>query len=127
MEDDAGEVLQVNLMDNTGSRGNDTKVLESLGAPLEESEALLVAVHLEFLVGAKGLLVSKRIYLDGVINNQVDGDTGIDQRGIAAQLLGGIAHGSQINDSGDSSEILKDNTSRLELNLSGGLRSDLCR
>lgn len=127
VENDAGEVLQVDLMDNTSSRRDDSQVLEGLGSPLKELEALLITFHFELLVDVQSRSGSKLIDLNGVINNQIDRDSGVDQVGISAQSLGGISHGRQIDDSRDSSEILKNDTSRLELNLSGGLGSDLCK
>lgn len=55
--------------------------------------------------------------MNGVINDQIDGDVGIDLGGIRTETLDGITHGRQIDDSGDSSEILEDDTSGLEGNL----------
>jgi hypothetical protein len=56
-----------------------------------------------------------------MIDNEVDGDVGVDLGGIGSKTLGGISHGGQIDHSRDTGEILKNHTSRLEGNLSIGL------
>ena len=60
-------------------------------------------------------------YLNRVVNNQIDGDVGVDLSGISSKTLGSITHGSKIDDGRDTSEILKDDTSRLESDLSVSL------
>ena len=46
--------------------------------------------------------------LDGVIDDQFDWLQRIDQGGVAAQLLHGVAHGGEIDYAGDAGEILKE-------------------
>ena len=69
--------------------------------------------------------------LHGVIDDQLRGLQGIDQLGIAAQALHGIAHGGQIDDGGNAGEILHQNAAgregdflfRLGLAVPGGERA----
>ena len=56
-----------------------------------------------------------------MIDDEVDGDVGVDLGGIRAEALGGISHGGQVDHSGHSGEILEDDTSGLEGDLSVGL------
>lgn len=58
-----------------------------------------------------------------MVNNQIDGDVGVDLSGIGSKALGGITHSSEIDNGGDTSEILKNDTGGLEGNLSVGLGS----
>ena len=50
VEDDRGQVLEIDLMDNTGTWWHDPEVVEGLGAPLKELEALSISGELKKLV-----------------------------------------------------------------------------
>ena len=50
LEDDSGEPLKVDLMDDTVAGWDNTEVAESRLSPLEEGESLLVALKLDGLV-----------------------------------------------------------------------------
>jgi len=122
VEHDAGEVLKVDLMDDTRARRHDLEVIESLGSPLEELEAFAVTEELELLVLFAGISNTSGIDGDGVINDKIDGAERVDLRGIATETLHGVTHGSEINDSGYASEVLEDDTRWAERNLGVVLR-----
>ena len=63
-EADAGEVLEVDLVDDAGAGGHDEHVLEGLGAPLEEGEALAVPLELELLVLAERGIIAGKVHLN---------------------------------------------------------------
>jgi len=125
VEHNSGEVLQVNLMDDTGARGHDLELVESSGAPLEEGESLVVSFEFKFFVLLLGVSGARDIDLDGVIDDQVDGAEGVDLVGVTTESCHSISHGSQVNDSGYSSEVLQDNSSWLEGDLRTLLRGFL--
>mmetsp|Transcript_3556 Transcript_3556/g.6059 ORF Transcript_3556/g.6059 Transcript_3556/m.6059 type:complete len:220 (+) Transcript_3556:1031-1690(+) len=64
VEDHAGQVLQVDLMDDTGAGGHDLEVVEGLGSPLEELESFSVSVELNELVLLGGIRGSEHVSLD---------------------------------------------------------------
>ena len=57
------EVLEVDLVDDAGAGGHDEHVLEGLGAPLEEHEALVVPLELPRFVDGLRLLVPRDVHL----------------------------------------------------------------
>jgi hypothetical protein len=44
-----------------------------------------------------------------VVDDEFDGLQRIDERGVASELLHGIAHGGEVDDAGDAGEILEEN------------------
>mmetsp|Transcript_413 Transcript_413/g.467 ORF Transcript_413/g.467 Transcript_413/m.467 type:complete len:363 (-) Transcript_413:119-1207(-) len=114
IENNSGKIFQVDLMDDTRSGRNDQEVIESVLAPFQEFESLIVSIEFDFFVLQVSIFGSGVINLDGVIDDQIDRAGGVNLIGISTQSGGGISHGGQIDDGGDTSEILQDNSSRLE-------------
>jgi len=104
VEHGSREVLEVDLMDNTGARGNDAEVIEGLGAPLEELEALAVTNELELLIRDGSVSSAGGIDLDGVIDDEVNGAEGVDLGGVTTEALHSVTHGGEVNDSGDTTK-----------------------
>ena len=72
--DDLGQVLQVDLVADAHVGRHHPERLEGLLAPLEELVALLVALELEGGVEVEGVGLGEGVHLDGVVDDQVDGD-----------------------------------------------------
>ena len=102
VEDDTGEVLQVHLMDNTGAGWDNLEIVEGLGAPLEELEALAVTLELELFVLLGGAGDTSGIDLDGVIDDEIDGAERVDLARVASKTVHSVTHGSKINDGGNT-------------------------
>ena len=100
VEDNTSEVLEVDLMDNTGARRNNLEVVESLGAPLQELESLAITREFEALVAVTGITNTSCIDLDGVINDEIDGAERVDLAGVTTETLHSVAHGGKIDNSG---------------------------
>lgn len=118
-EDDSGEVLEVDLMDDTAAWGNDAEVVEGSRAPFQEFKAFVVALELDLLVLSPGVLDSGLVNLHGVVDDEIDRAEGVDFLGIAAQTSYCVSHGSEIDDSGDSGEILEDDSRGFESDFNG--------
>lgn len=118
-EDALGEVLEVDLVDDAGGRGDDAEVGERLLAPLEEAVALVVALELLLSVDGEGDAGGEIVHLDGVVNDEVAGYRGIDQGRVAAEALHGVAHGGEVDDAGDAGEVLEDDAPGHERHLDG--------
>ena len=73
VEDNAGKVLQVHLMDNTRTWRHDLEVIEGFGTPFEELEALTISMEFELFVLLGGSCNTSSIDLDRVIDDEVDG------------------------------------------------------
>jgi len=64
VHDSAGQLLEVDLVHDSGSRGHNEHVLEGGLPPLEELEALLVAFELDFLVHLERVAFAEGVHLD---------------------------------------------------------------
>lgn len=117
LHDDSCEVLQVDLMDNTGAWWNDLEVVESLRAPFQELESLPISIEFNDLILLSCIWSSKNISLYRVINDQINWAKWIDLSWVTAKSLHSVSHRCEIDDSWHSCEILQDNSSRLEWNI----------
>jgi len=98
VHDDACEILKVDLMDNTAAWWNNLKIVEGLASPFEELEALTVPLELHLFVEFSGVKGSCGVYLDGMINNEVNRAKRVDFLWITAKTLHGVAHSGQVDD-----------------------------
>src|SRR5690606_8672335 len=103
-----GEVLEVDLVDDAGGGGDAAEVREGLLAPLEELVALAVALELPLGVDGEGDAGGVVVDLDGVVDDEVALNVGVDLVGVAAEALHGVAHGREIDDARDAGEVLED-------------------
>src|SRR5690606_12216059 len=120
-EDDAGQILDVDLVDNAGARRYDAEVGEGILAPAQEGVAFLVA--LEFDGGVLGHRVrgAEVVDHDRVVNDQVGRGERIDALGVAAQAGHGVAHGGQVDHCRYTGEVLHDDPRRGKGDFSAGL------
>ena len=69
--DDAGQVLDVDLVDDAGARRHDLEVVERGLAPAQELVALAVALVLELDVALEGVGRAEQVGDDGVVDDQL--------------------------------------------------------
>ena len=103
-------------MDDTVSRWYDSEVLESGFTPLEEGESLLVSNEFELLIFVFGIGRARHIYLNRVVNDEINLAERIDLFGVSAQSCTGSSHGCKIYDRRYTSKILQNNPSGFERN-----------
>ncbi len=108
--DDAGEVLEVDLVDDAGVRRDDTEVVEGLLAPAQEGVALSVALELELGVLEDRELRAERVHLDGVVDDEIGREKRVDLPRLAAEVSHRVAHGGEIDDGGNAGEVLEEDT-----------------
>ena len=106
-EDHARQIFQIHLVHDAGVGRHDGQIAEGGLAPAQEGVALFVALEFQLGVELERLRRAEFVHLHRVIDDQLGGLQGIDQRGIAAQLLHGVAHGGQVDHRGDAGEILQ--------------------
>ena len=116
-EDNLCQVLKIHLVDDTDGRRDNRKSLKGLLAPFKELVAFPVALKFNPQIVREGRSRSGAIHLDGVVNHQVDGNQGLDNRGIAGDRLDGIPHRSQVHQKWNPCKVLQDNTADNEGNL----------
>ena len=117
--DGAGEVLDVDLVDDAGARGDDLEVVEGGLAPAQELVALAVALVLELHVLLERVEAARDVDHHGVVDDHLRGGERVDPLGIPAEVLDGLAHGGEVDDAGDTGEVLHDHAGGRELDLDG--------
>ncbi len=108
------QILQVDLMHDSGSRGHHPEVLEGLLGPAQQLVPLPVPLVLEIDVLGEGERGPEAIDLDRVVDDQIGRNQGVDVGDIAAEPRDGVAHGRQIDHRGDTGEILEHHPARQE-------------
>ena len=104
--DDAGEELEVDLVDDAGSRRDDRQPVERLLAEAKERVALAVALELELGVPRHRAARGEGIDLDRVVDDEVRRKLGVDAHWIAAEFAHRVAHGDEVDHRGHAREVL---------------------
>ncbi len=115
--DDLGEVFDVDLVDDAGSRRHHAEVPERLLAPAQElvtfAVALVFDVHVPFDRVGHAVLVD----LHGVVDDHVGLDLRVDDLRVSPELPDRVAHGGEVDDARHAGEVLHDHARRRELDL----------
>ena len=119
-EDNRGEVFEVDLVDDAGFRRHGAEVLEGGLAPLQELVTFTVAIVFEDGVQVERIGAAEVIDLDGMVDDEVDGDERVGLLGVGA--FGGerVAHGGQVDDAGHAGEVLQQHAGRHHVDVLGG-------
>ena len=121
IDDDRGQVLQVDLVDDPGSRWDDPQALERGLGPSQQLIPLTVALVLAFDVERERVRCPESVDLDRVVDDEVCRHQWIDLRRIAAEVGDGVSHSSEVNDRGHAGEVLEEDPGRHEWDLRSGL------
>ena len=100
---------------------DDLEVVEGTLAPAQELVALLVALVLDLDVALERLRRAEDVGDHGVVDDHLGGRERVDPGGVAAEVGHGLAHGGQVDDTGDAGEVLHDHARRRELDLLAGI------
>ena len=120
-EDDAGEVLQVDLVDDAGARRHHLEVPERLLPPAQEGVALPVALELDPGVARQRVRAAEAIDLHRMVDHQLHRRERVDLRRIAAERAHRVTHRGEIDHRGDPGEVLEQHPGGSERDLGGGL------
>jgi hypothetical protein len=93
-------------MNNTASRWHDLEVVEGSGSPLQEFESFVISLEFNFFVLFPCVFGSCNISLDTVINDQINWAQGVNFLWVSSESHHSISHGSQVDNSWDTSEVL---------------------
>jgi hypothetical protein len=115
-------VLDVHLVHDAGAGRDDLEVLERGLAPAEELVALAVALVLDLDVALEGVLGAEQVGDDRVVDDHLGGRERVDLVRVTAERRHGLAHRGEVDDAGDTGEVLHDDSGRGELDLGVGLR-----
>ena len=116
-EDDPGQMLDVDLMDYAGSRGNHLEIVEGGLAPAQELVALTVASVFDLGVPGERVRGSEHLGYDGMVNDHFRRGQRIHLGGVPTESRNGLPHGREVHHAGHTREVLHDDTGGSELNL----------
>ena len=105
-----GQELQVDLVADAGAGRHDGEVREGELAPLQELVALAIALVLQLDVPGQGMRAAELVDDDRVVDDEVDRHERVDLARVAAEVLHGVAHGGEVDDGGNASKILHQDT-----------------
>ena len=110
------EIFEVDLVADAGAWRHDAEVLKRALAPFQKVVTLDVAFVFEFDVASDGFVAAEFVNDDRVVDDEVNRHQRVDLFRIAAKFGHAIAHGGQINNGGDSGEVLHQDARRAEAN-----------
>ena len=116
-EHDLGEELQVDLVADALARREHAQRAERVLRPPEERVALLVARVLDRDVPREGIRHARDVDDDRMVDDEVDGDRGIDALGLAAEVDDRVTHRREVDDRRYPGEVLHEDTRRHEVEL----------
>ena len=113
-EDDARQILDVDLMHDAGIGRNGAETGERVLAPFEERVALALRSNSSSAFFANASFAAEAVDLHGVIDDELDRLQRVDFLRIAAHLGHRVAHRGQIDDARHAGEILQQHAGRPE-------------
>ena len=113
-ENDAGQVLQVDLVAYPGVGRDHLQGRERLLAPPQEPVALLVALELELRVQPERVRPPGEVGDHGVVDDELGRHLRLHGQRVAAQRHHGVAHGRQVGHHGHAGEVLHQDPGRRE-------------
>ena len=114
------EVFDVDLVNNSGSRWDDLKVVERRLSPSEELITLAISFVLDFYIALESVFAAEQVRDDRVVDHEFRWCEGVDFFWVAAQFGDRFTHRGEVNDARHSGEVLHDNTGRRELDFGVG-------
>src|SRR5699024_7198913 len=112
--DDASDVLEMQLVHDALSGWHHLDAVKTAAAPAQEGESFSVTLVFARQVDFCGGRVGPAIYLQGVINDDVNGDLRGDPGGIATCVFDCFAHGGHVEQHDQPQDILTEHAGRVE-------------
>ena len=103
-------MFQIDLVHNAHGGWDDPEIIKRLLPPFQEAITLAVPFKFKVAVDGEGFPGSERVDLDRVVDNQIARDQRIHQRcsvRVSRHTDNGITHGGQVNNRGDTGEVLE--------------------
>ena len=119
--DHAGQVLQVDLVDDPGSGRHDLEVVEGRLPPAQEGVALAVPLELALDVVLEREPRAELVDLHRMVDHELGRNQRVDLLRIAAEVGHGVSHPSEVDHRRDAGEVLQQRARRHEGDLTGRL------
>jgi hypothetical protein len=116
-KDDAGQVLEIDLVHDAGVGRHDAEVAECGLTPAQERVTLAVALELDGVVAQQRIGRAVLVDLHRVVDHELRGRERVDLLRFAAELDHGFAHGREVDDGRYSGEVLHDHARRRKRDL----------
>src|SRR5580692_4381228 len=94
---DLSQIFQVDLVANSCAWRNDSKIIKGFLSPLEESIALVISFNFTMNIKFIGIIAGIVVDNNRVVDDEVHGGKGVDERRIPFHACDSIPHGSEIN------------------------------
>ena len=104
-------------MADATSRRDDPHVVKRVARPLEEREALAVAIGLDGEVVGDGTRAPGDVGRHGVVDDERAGDARVHGPRVSPALDHGVSHGREVNEHRHAREVLEKHAGRHELDL----------
>ena len=116
-ENNAREILDIDLMNDPGRWRDDAEVTERCLTPSQKCVALSVSAVLQLRIILQRLRLTEVIHHDRVIDNQIRGRKRVDPVRISLQAGHGFTHRREIHHRRHTGEVLHQHAGRRESNL----------
>ena len=123
-EHDTAQVLEVDLVADSGAGRHDAEIREGLLSPAKGPVPLGVALVLAARVQLEGVATGIGVDDDGVVDHEVDGHERVDPARVATERVDGVPQGGEVDDARYAGEVLQENAGRRVRDLPGG-RTDV--
>lgn len=107
-------------MDDPDAGRNNSEGGKGLLTPFEKFITFPITFEFMLHIEHEGLRGAVDVDLDGVVDNEVDGDERFDELGIFFEAGDGVPHGGKIYEEGDAGKVLQDDAGHGEGNLLRG-------
>ena len=114
---DAGEILQVHLVDDSRGGRNNPEIIESISTPAQELVALTVALEFALGVDQEGGQRAVFINLYRMVDDQVNRNQRVDLLRVSTQPGGGASQRREVDHGRHTGKVLHDHPCGLEGNL----------
>ena len=105
--DDAGQVLEVDLVDDPHARRYDAEAAKHLLGPAQQGVALVNALVLALDVAGVGVGAAEGVDLHRMVDDEVHVDERVDSRRIPSGPLHGAAHGGEVDHRRNPGEVVE--------------------
>ena len=115
--DHGRQELEVHLVDDAGAGRHDPQVAERGLCPAQQLVPLTVALVLALDVEREGIARAEAVDLDRMVDDEVGRHERVHSGRVPAKIRHGVAHRCQVDDGGDTGEVLEDDPRRHERDL----------
>ena len=119
--DHPGQVLDVHLVHDPGTRRDHLELTQRVLAPAQEREPLVVAAELQVHVALERVRPAEHVSDHRMVDHQLGGNQRIDLARIAAEFGHRLAHDGQVHHRRHAGQVLHDHPCRAELDFGGRL------